>query len=94
MAPAFQVPRNIAAVSGEAGAQTATRSPRSTPCETSRLAARSARERCSAQLTSRWLPRKSSKIIAVRSGGWPSQTSAAMLYRSGTRQRCASHASS
>ena len=67
------MPRNVAAVSGEAGAQTATRSSLPTQREASRLAARLASERCSAQLTWRWLPRKSSKTIAVLSPGCESQ---------------------
>ncbi len=79
IAPAFQVPKKAAAVSGVGGSSIATRSPRSTPWARRTFAKRFDHSWSSPQRTSRTAPSKSSWIIASLSGGCLSQQSAAML---------------
>ena len=87
IAPSFQTPKKIAAVSGVGGNTTAMRSPCVTPRAASVWAAWFARSCSSPQSSSRTAPSKLSQIIAGLSRGCLSQTSAAMLYRAGTSQR-------
>src|SRR4051794_323844 len=94
IAPHFQVPKNAAAVSGVGGSSMATRSPFATPCARSTLANRFDCSCSSPHRTSRTLPSKSSWTIASLSAGCLSQTSWAMLYRSGTCHSCCATASS
>ena len=75
-----------AAASGVGGSTSATRSPRSTPRSASMWAAWLASVCSSPHVTSRTVPSKLSQTIACLSAGCLSQTSAAMLYRSGTCQ--------
>jgi hypothetical protein len=79
IAPSFHVPKNTAAVSGDAGATTATRSPRCTPRARSTLAARFDSDCSSPQSTRRSLPCQSAHTIASLSRGCLSHTSRAML---------------
>ena len=81
------MPKKIAAVSGVGGSTTATRSPRPTPRAASRFAARFAEILQLAPGELAPAPSKLSQSIAGFPGGCLSQTSAAMLYRSGTSQR-------
>ena len=79
IAPSFQVPKKIAAVSGVGGSTTATRSPASTPWSRRTCAAWLARSCSSPQFRSRRSPSKRSQTIAGLSRGCLSQTSCAML---------------
>ena len=70
---------NTAAVSGSEGNSVATRSPRSTPASSSRLAKRFESACSSPKLTLRSWPFQSSQTIASRSASCLSHTSRAML---------------